>query len=125
MRIYASNNPSGIDINLGWYALAECICTKTTASDALLRWCDVWLDKTQKRTYIRKAPVPKVLGVKTKKILDVYSKNPSLRNKAIAKKVGCTPEFVGKVLHKIGVRRNRWDGYISKDPRYSKEKRGV
>ena len=46
-----------------------------------------------------------------------------MKNRQIAKTVGCTPEMVGKVLHSIGVRRNRWDGYVSKDPRYSQKKR--
>ena len=115
MKIWASNNPMGIYINLGYYALAECILTKATPSDALLKWCNVWSDKTKPRK-------PRV-GAKTKKIINLYRKHPDLKSKKIAEIANCTPEMVCKVLKSIGVRRNRWDGYISKDKRYSKNKR--
>lgn len=121
---YVSNNPAGIDINLGYYALAECILTKTNASAALLRWCGLWFDKNRQKPAFEKNEKQKKLGAKTRKILRIYEKNPKITNRKIAQLVHCTPEMVGIVLHKIGVRRNRWDGYISKDPRYSKNKRG-
>ena len=119
---WVSNNPMGININLGYYALAECILTKTTPSDALLKWCNVWHDHTKPRKkYVRL--VTTRTGEKTRKILNLYRRNPNMISQKIADKVGCTPEMVCKVLRSIGVHRNRWDGYISKDPRYSKEKR--
>ena len=123
-RTYASNNPGGIDINLGYYALAECILNeKAHPSAVLLRWCGLWFDKEKERKeYEKPIPAPRT-GAKTKKILAIYKRNPRTKNRRIAEIVGCTPEMVGKVLHKIGVRRNRWDNYISKDKRYSKEKR--
>lgn len=123
-RAYVSNNPAGIDINLGYYALAECILTKTNASAALLRWCGLWFDKGRQKPAFKKNEKQKKIGVKTRKILRIYEKNPKITNKRIAQMVHCTPEMVGIVLHKIGVRRNRWDGHVSKDPRYSKNKKG-
>lgn len=121
---YVSHNPAGIDINLGYYALCECIVTKTNASTALLRWCGLWFDKGKEKPNFDKHEKKKKVGAKTQKILQLYEKNPNYTNRKIAQLVKCTPEMVGIVLHKIGVRRNRWDGYISKDPRYSKNKRG-
>lgn len=46
MRLYAienygCTNPSGIVINLGYYALCECLLTKHTPNDTLYRWCGV------------------------------------------------------------------------------------
>ena len=73
--------------------------------------------KKKTRRYKRTAPT------KTQKILALYQSDKQMKNIDIAKKVGCTQEMVGIVLHKIGVRRNRWDGHISKDQRYSKQKR--
>ena len=104
---YTSNNPAGIDINLGYYALAECLIKGTDASKALLRWCGVWFDKTKPRKVYTKRP----MGKKTRRILAIYEKNPDYRNVKIAKMAKCTPEMVGKVLQKIGIRRNKWDGY--------------
>jgi hypothetical protein len=127
-RIWASSNPSGIIINPGYYALAEAILTNHRIYDIMRKWCNV-VDalpaalpapekvERKKRKYRRVAPT------KTKKIIKLYHKNKKMKNKRIAEIVGCTPEMVGKVLHSIGVRRNRWDGYVSKDPRYSKEKK--
>ena len=123
---YTGNNPAGIDINLGYYALAECLIKGTDASKALLRWCGVWFDKTKPRKmYEKKHPYTKPMGEKTKRILSIYEKNPTLRTKEIAEHAGCTPEAVRRILRKIGVKKkNKWDGYISTDPRYSKDKRG-
>ena len=171
---YTGNNPAGIDINLGYYALAECLIKGTDASRALLRWCGVWFDKTKPRKmYEKKCSYTKPMGEKTKRILAIYEQNPDYQNRQIAKIAECTPEMVGKVLHRIGARKNKWsghkestvieiyrknpamqnreiaekagcspegvrrilrkigakkknkwDGYISNDPRYSKEKRG-
>ena len=121
-RAWISDNPMGIQINLGYYALAECILTKTTPSEALLRWCNIWHDQNKPRKkYVRL--VTTRTGEKTKKILNLYRKYPTMKSQKIADRVGCTPEMVCKVLRSIGVYRNRWDGYISKDKRYSKEKR--
>lgn len=46
MRLYAMvnygcSNPSGIIVNLGYYALCECLVTKHTPTDTLYRWCGV------------------------------------------------------------------------------------
>ena len=50
-RTFTSNNPSGIQINLGYYALAECILKGTWASVALSRWCDLKNDTEKERHY--------------------------------------------------------------------------
>lgn len=121
-RAWVSDNPMGIYINYGYYALAECICSKTTPSDALLKWCNIWHDHTKPRKkYVRL--VTERTGKKTRAILNLYRKYPNMKSQRIAERVGCTPEMVCKVLRSIGVHRNRWDGYISKDPRYSQDKR--
>ena len=112
----------GIEINLGYYALAECILTNTTCSDALLKWCNVCHDHTKPRKKYTRLVTTRT-GEKTRKILNLYRKYPTMKSRKIADRVGCTPEMVCRVLRSIGVHRNRWDGYISKDPRYSKEKR--
>lgn len=51
---YVSHNPSGIDINLGYYALAECLIKGTYPSIALSRWCDLKQDTTEYRHYKNK-----------------------------------------------------------------------
>jgi len=124
---WGNSNPSGIVINYGYYALAEAILTEHRIYDIMRRWCNV-VDALPDPLPIipkpKKKKKPKVVRVlKTDKIIALYRKNPKLQNIQIAKKVGCTEEMVGKALRKIGIRRNRWEGYISKDPRYSKEKR--
>lgn len=109
---YTSNNPAGIEINLGYYALCECIVKGTFASVALSRWCGLWSDKLRPRKiYELKKPRKKPIGKKTKKILEIYRKNPEYKNTKIAKLANCTPEMVGRVLHSIGIRRNSWNGY--------------
>ena len=126
------NNPSGFTPNLGWYALAECIFVGTTTGAALFRWCGLHQHpqgegkvEFKRKKPKKPKPRPGVKGhPKTDRIIKLYFKNPTMRNKEIARRVGCTQEMVSRVLIKIGIRRNRWDGYISKDPRYSKEKKG-
>ena len=110
-RTFSSNNSSGIQVNLGYYALAECLIKGTDASKALLRWCGVWFDKTKPRKTYTKKEEEKPMGKKTKKILAVYEKHPQYPNVRIDKLANCTPEMVGKVLHSIGARKNRWSGY--------------
>ena len=51
MRVIASNNPMGININLGVYALTECICTGVLPSVALSKWCNVTQDPKKERAY--------------------------------------------------------------------------
>ena len=64
-------------------------------------------------------------GYKGSTVVEIYRKNPAMQNKEIAEQAGCTPEAVRRILRKIGVKKkNKWDGYISQDPRYSKDKRG-
>ena len=129
------NNPAGITINLGWYALAECIWAESNSGAALFRWCGLHQhpqgeekpEPPPQKPKPKKKPKkrPGVKGhPKTDKIIALYIKNPNLRNKEIAKKVRCTQEMVSKVLISMGIRRNRWDGYISTDPRYSQKKKG-
>lgn len=38
-RNYGCRNVSGITLNLGYYALCECILTRHTPCEALYRWC--------------------------------------------------------------------------------------
>jgi DNA-binding Lrp family transcriptional regulator len=64
-------------------------------------------------------------GYKEAIVIEIYEQNPTLQTREMAKKAGCTPEAVRRILRKIGVKKkNKWDGYISQDPRYSKDKRG-
>ena len=117
---WASENPSGVVINPGWYALAEAILTKRSCCEVLQKWCGV----SESRGWKKKDA--SVTGEKMEKILKLYKRNRGkIQNKEIARRVGCTKEYVGIVLKKkLGIgKRNRWEGYISKDPRYSIEKR--
>ena len=119
-RSWASENPSGVIINPGWYALAEAICTKQTTCTVLQKWCGV----SESRGWTKKDT--SCSGEKMKKIIKIYRRNKGkLPHSVIAERVGCTREYVSIVLKKkLGIgKRNRWEGYISKDPRYSKEKR--
>ena len=119
-------NPAGIDINLGWYALAECIIVGTYPSTSLLRWCGLKHSGRPRKKIVCKrkeyvAPSQEV----NEKIIQIYKENPQLKNREIAKMIGRSDTLVSNVLRGIGVIRNRWDGYISKDKRYSKNKKGV
>lgn len=119
-RSWVSDNPSGVIINPGWYALAEAICTKQTTCTVLQKWCGV----SESRGWTKKDT--SCTGEKMKKIIKIYRRNKGkLPHSEIAERVGCTREYVSIVLKKkLGIgKRNRWEGYISKDPRYSKEKR--
>lgn len=119
-RSWVSDNPSGVVINPGWYALAEAICTKKTCCEVLQRWCGV----SESRGWTKKDT--SCTGEKMAKIIKIYRRNKGkLPHSVIAERVGCTREYVSIVLKKkLGIgKRNRWEGYISKDPRYSKEKR--
>ena len=119
-RSWASENPSGVIINPGWYALAEAICTKQTTCTVLQKWCGV----SERRGWTKKDT--SCSGEKMKKIIKIYRRNKGkLPHSVIAERVGCTREYVSIVLKKkLGIgKRNRWEGYISKDPRYSIEKR--
>ena len=123
---WGNSNPSGIVINYGYYALAECILTEHRIYDVMRRWCNVVdaLPTPLEQIKKRKKRRPGVKGhPKTDMIIKLYRRNPKMKNIQIAEKVGCTKEMVCIALRKIGVRRNRWDGYISKDPRYSKKKK--
>lgn len=119
-RSWVSDNPSGVIINPGWYALAEAICTKQTTCTVLQKWCGV----SESRGWVKKDT--SCTGEKMAKIIKIYRRNKGkLPHSVIAERVGCTREYVSIVLkRKLGIgKRNRWEGYISKDPRYSKEKR--
>ena len=119
-RSWVSDNPSGVIINPGWYALAEAICTKQTTCTVLQKWCGV----SESRGWTKKDT--SCSGEKMKKIIKIYRRNKGkLPHSVIAERVGCTREYVSIVLKKkLGIgKRNRWEGYISPDPRYSKDKR--
>lgn len=119
-RSWQGHNPSGVVINPGWYALAEAICTKKTCCEVLQRWCGV----SESRGWVKKDT--SCTGEKMAKIIKIYRRNKGkLPHSVIAERVGCTREYVSIVLkRKLGIgKRNRWEGYISKDPRYSIEKR--
>ena len=119
-RSWASENPSGVIINPGWYALAEAICTKQTTCTVLQKWCGV----SESRGWTKKDT--SCTGEKMKKIIKIYRRNKGkLPHSVIAERVGCTREYVSIVLKKkLGIgKRNRWEGYISPDPRHSKDKR--
>ena len=108
-RIWASNNPTGIVINYGYYALAECILKGTYPADALLRWCGLWLDASKPRKkYARRKYVAANKEV-DKKVIELYKSNPHLKNKDIAKIVGRSNTFVSRKLAQIGVKRCRWE----------------
>lgn len=116
-QVWASDNPMGIVINLGYYALAECILAGTTPSDALLRWCGIRYDATKTRNIPRRkqyAPRPEI----TKKVLDLYWADTTRKNCEIASELGVSRTLVTRVLKTIGVRRTRWDGHISTNPRH-------
>lgn len=109
-QIWASNNVTGIQINLGYYALAECILKGTYPSDALLRWCGLWIDQSKPRKpYSRKrkyvAPDKKV----NEKVVELYRNNPGIKNKEIARIVNRSSTFVSRILSANGVKRYRWD----------------
>lgn len=119
-RSWVSENPSGVIINPGWYALAEAICTQQTTCTVLQKWCGV----SESRGWTKKDT--SCTGEKMAKIIKIYRRNKGkLPHRVIAERVGCTREYVSIVLKKkLGIgKRNRWEGYISKDPRYSKDKR--
>lgn len=105
-QIWASDNPMGIEINLGYYALAECIIVGTTPSNALLRWCGIRYDATKnkccpKSTRKYYPPRPEI----TKKVLDLYRKDTTRQNVEIARELGCSKTMVSRVLKTIGVSR--------------------
>lgn len=119
-RSWQGHNPSGVVINPGWYALAEAILTKQSCCVVLQKWCGV----SESRGWKKKDT--SCTGEKMKQIVRIYKRHKGkMPHKDIAEKVGCTREYVSIVLKKqLGIgKRNRWEGYISKDPRYSIEKR--
>lgn len=114
-------NPAGIEINLGFYALAEVIVTGRQTSIVLEKWCGI--RELSNESLNLKADFG---GDKSGRIVDLLNLYGfSVSNIEIAKMCGCSKELVTKVLRKLGIsKRNRWDGYISKDKRYSKNKKG-
>ena len=119
-RSWVSENPSGVVINPGWYALAEAICTKQSCCTVLQKWCGV----SESRGWKKKDT--SCTGEKMKQIIKIYKRHRGkIPNHKIAEQVGCTREYVCIILkRKLGIgKRNRWEGYISPDPRYSKDKR--
>ena len=107
-QIWASNNPTGVQINLGYYALAECIIKGTYPSDALLRWCGVWADKSKPRKPYTKRAYVAPSKETDEKVVELYKSNPLLKNNEIARIVGRSNTYVSRVLRAIGVTRSRW-----------------
>lgn len=108
-HLTCGSNPSGIVINNGWYALAECILVKTHPSKALLRWCGLRYDATKPRKkYTPRDYVPPDATLR-ERVLEIYRNNPNLQNTEIAKMVGRSKTFVSRVLLGVGIKRNRWD----------------
>lgn len=106
------NNPSGISVNPGWYALAECILAKSKPSEALSRLCGLQ-DISKPRTYTPRvyvAPDKKVNA----KVLEIYFSNPTLQNTEIAKMVGRSKTFVSRILLGLGIKRSRWENHKKK-----------
>ena len=130
---YGNQNPAGIVINLGWYALAECILTEHKTQHVLSKWCGIRDDKESTdireaaRNLSRKKELKNILAsqkTKSEKALLIYRLFNELSNIEIAKLVQCTPRLVTKMLRDNGYgKRNRWTGHISKDPRYNKNLR--
>ena len=122
-RQYGNQNPAGIIINLGWYALAECILTENKTQHVLSKWCgirdEIYLDKRKELKNILASQ-----KTKSEKALLIYRLFNELSNIEIAKLVQCTPRLVTKMLRDNGyAKRNRWTGHISNDPRYNKNLR--
>lgn len=119
-QAWSSENPSGVVINPGWYALAEAICTKKSCCTVLQSWCGV----SESRGWKKKDT--SCTGEKMAKIIKIYKRHRGkIPNHKIAEQVGCTREDVCIILkRKLGIGKgNRWEGYISPNPRYSKDKR--
>lgn len=116
-RTYTSNNPSGVVINPGWYALAEEILTEKAIHRIMWRWFGIKDKPPPKRKKPWKHPAPI-----SDKIIKMYKENKKLKNIEIAYKIGCSPEMVSKALRKVGICRNRWDGY--KPKRKTKKQEG-
>ena len=112
-RIWASNNPCGIEINLGYYALAECIICGTYTSNALLKWCGLSADVSKPRKKHKYTPRKYVAPDKAvnQRVIELYLENPNMQNKEIAAIVGRSNTFVHRMLKTIGVRRQRWDNH--------------
>ena len=120
MRAMTScNNPSGIMINDGYYALLGALMG-LSVDEALHKICGIKVGGDQRKNNRHKG-----LG-KKEKILELYRNFPNMHNSEIARIVDCSREMVRYVLKEHGVpKRNRWDGYISLNKRYSKKKRGA
>ena len=106
--------------NPGVIALALCIAGASPRS-VMKVFCDVH----DRKPYKQKSDTSHT-GAKMERVIELYQRHQGkIQNVEIAKQVGCTKEYVCIVLkRKLGIgKRNRWEGYISKDPRYSKEKR--
>ena len=114
LRTFSNSNPAGIIINDGWIALAAAILCGISVDEALHRVCDIPFGRRNQRNG--------GCGI-SEKIIRLYREKPELHNCEIAATIGCTREMVRIVLKKNGVpKRNKWEGHISLDPRYYKNK---
>lgn len=98
LRAFGNNNPAGIVINEGWFALAAVIIGDLTVEEALRKVCCVETGGNQRWQPGRG---------KSEKILQVHKEHPELSNTEIALEVGCSRENVRLVLLKNGMRARR------------------
>ena len=86
-RQYCGNNPGGIVINPGYYALAEAILTNHRIYTIMRKWCDVVeslpekLPPPTKKVMERKRRYRRVSPTKTEKIIALYRQNKKLKNR--------------------------------------------
>ena len=117
MMIIASNNPSGIVINDGYYALLGAIVFGLEVEEALHKICGTKYGGDNRKKNRRNGQG------KTERILQIYNENPTMKNSKIAEVVGCTREMVRIVLRNAGVpKRNKWENHKSLDMRYWRKK---
>ena len=109
-HLSCGNNPSGIVINLGYYALAECIICGTYAGHALSKWCGITDPAKPRKPYSKRRKQPPSDKEIDKKVLEIYKSNPRLKNIEIAKMVDRSNTYVSKLLKiHFGLKRNRWE----------------
>lgn len=90
MNAYISNNPAGVEINLGYYALLECIVTGHHSKIVLQRWCGI-TEKIVGRKYggRSKLDIPKL-----KKIMHDRFLTPQV----ISDYAGCSRQKISVML---------------------------
>ena len=102
LRTFGNNNPAGITVNPGVYALAAAILTDMTGEESLQEFCGLPLGgEGRKRPGRGKSAL----------ILQAAAEHPDLNNSEISRLVGCTREMVRYVLkHKRPQRKKAGNG---------------